>query len=227
MSRRPSAADPLNGSETRSGREGAGRRVNGVRGIPALAVGVALWLSPLLLPAAGSAQMPSNWVSVWAGVVPDPGTVVDDESGTVWDFGTSFAAGGGVQTLVGNTLLVGLDVGYSPVKHEVRRGGAVEADGRAHLVTTMVTGRLGAGGGGDFGTYLTGGLGAVTYGIPSLDRWDPDFSFRGGGGLEYRHARRVAFFIEWNRWWIFHQSQGVDDSTIRNSNFQFGARYGL
>lgn len=185
--------------------------------------------APLALPDRASAQ--DTWISGWGGVYMDPGSVRDGESGTVWDFGTSAVFGAGVQRLFGGTLMAGLDVGYSPIKHEVRDlatdvlvpGG----DGRAHLLTTMAVGRLGRGGGAGFFTYLTGGVGAMTYGIPVLDRWDSDLALRAGGGLEYGGAGIVSLFVEWNRWWTFHQAEGVDDNTVRHAHLQIGARWGM
>lgn len=179
-------------------------------------------------PRTAAAQAPENWFSAWTGLYMDPATVSDDESGTVWDLGTSMAAGVGYQRELG-ALIAGLDFGYSPIKHEVRQAStqAVLDQGRAHLLTAMITGRLGGGGGGGFQTYLTGGIGTMVYGIPHLERWDPDLAFRAGGGLDYRHSARLAFFVQWNRWWAFHQTQGVDDNTLRHSNLQVGARYGM
>ncbi|HSH46347.1 MAG TPA: outer membrane beta-barrel protein [Longimicrobiales bacterium] len=182
----------------------------------------------LALPVAGAAQDADTWVSGWGGVLMDPGTVRDGESGTEWDFGTSFIGGASVQHLFGNTLVAGLELGYSPVRHEVRDADTDEllADGRADLVTAMAVGRLGGGGRGFF-TYATAGAGTMIYGIPSLDRWDPDLALRAGGGVQYGATRRVALFVEWNRWWVFHQSEGVEDNTVRHSHLEIGARYGL
>ncbi len=182
------------------------------------------------LPAAAGAQ--DTWISAWSGIFMDPGTVRDSDSGTEWDFGTSVVFGATAQRLFGNSLVAGVEIGYSPIRHEVRPldapGGILpDAEGRAHLLTTMVAGRLGGGGGAGFGTYLSGGVGAATYGIPSLERWDSDVALRGGGGVEYRHSQRVALFVEWNRWWTFHQSAGVDDNTVRHSHLEIGARYGM
>ena len=180
------------------------------------------------LPAAASAQ--NTWLSGWGGIVMDPGTVRDTETGTEWDFGTSAIFGVTAQRVFGNTLIAGLEVGYSPIRHEVSdlTTGLLREDGegRAHLLTTMAVGRLGGGGGGGFFTYLTGGVGAITYGIPSLDVWDTDLALRGGGGLEYRQSQNLALFVEWNRWWAFHQSEGVDDNTVRHSHLEIGVRWG-
>ncbi|HUE76436.1 MAG TPA: outer membrane beta-barrel protein [Longimicrobiales bacterium] len=197
-----------------------------------------LGLRALLVAAAGACALPAattaqdTWISGWGGIFMDPGTVRDADSGTQWDFGTSMVFGATAQRLFGNSLIAGVEVGYSPIRHEVRpldspAGTPPTAEGRAHLLSTMAVGRLGGGGGAGFGTYLTGGIGAITYGIPSLDRWDPDLALRGGGGLEYRHSQRVALFVEWNRWWTFHQAAGVNDNTVQHSHLEVGARYGM
>lgn len=212
---------------TRTGRP-AGVTLSSRPGASALTVFAAAVALAVALPTGATAQTPDTWVSGWGGVYMDPGTVRDGDSGTTWDFGTSFVAGAGVHRLFGNTLVAGLEVSYSPIRHEVRdETNAVLADGRAHLLTTMAVGRLGAGGGARFSTYITGGIGAITYGIPELDRWDPDVALRAGGGVEYGVSRPLALFVEWNRWWVFHQSEGVDDNTVRHSHLGIGVRYGL
>lgn len=190
---------------------------------------LALFLLVCLQAAPATAQTPRTWASAWGGLFMDPGTVPDDESGTRWNLGTTFTVGTSLQRLVGRSLIAGIDLGYAPVKYQVEEleTGVALDGGRGQLITTMVTGRLGVGGGGDFFSYLAAGVGAVTYGIPALDRWDSDFAFRAGGGLEYRHSRTVALFVEWNRWWAIHQSAGVDDNTVRHRNLEFGARYGF
>ena len=205
-----------------------GRTREGRRG-PAAVLGIAMLAAAVggtALPTAAAAQ--DTWISGWGGIFMDPGTVRDGDTGTRWDFGTSAVFGVTAQRLFGSALIAGVEVGYSPIRHEVRdlTTNLLEADGRAHLLTTMAVGRLGGGGGGGFFTYLTGGAGAMTYGIPSLDVWDPDLALRAGGGLEYRHSRALALFLEWNRWWVFHQSEGVDDNTVRHSHLELGVRFG-
>lgn len=179
------------------------------------------------LPAAAAAQ--DTWISGWGGFFMDPGTVRDTESGTKWDFGTSPVFGVTAQRVFGSTLVAGVEVGYSPIRHEVRdlTTDVLLADGRAQLITTMAVGRLGGGGGGGFFTYLSGGAGAMTYGIPSLDRWDSDLALRGGGGLEYGHSQTLSLFVEWNRWWVFHQAEGVDDNTAKHAHLELGVRLGM
>ncbi|HUG40727.1 MAG TPA: outer membrane beta-barrel protein [Longimicrobiales bacterium] len=191
----------------------------------ALVALIAAGVGGAAFPAAASAQ--NTWISAWGGIFMDPGTVRDGESGTRWDFGTSPVFGVTAQRVFGGSLIAGLEVGYAPMRHEVRylTTDSLVADGRAHLLSTMLAGRLGGGGGGFF-TYLSGGIGALTYGIPGLERWDTDPALRGGGGLEYRHTPNLALFLEWNRWWAFHQSEGVDDNTVNHGHLEVGVRFG-
>jgi hypothetical protein len=187
--------------------------------VAALALGAA--------PAGLAAQ--ETWVSAWAGMLMSPGSVVDHESQTRWDFGSSFKAGAGVHRSLGHGFVAGIDLGYSPVRHQVidRGTGVVLDDGRAHILTAMLTGRLGAGRASGFGTYLAGGIGTMVYGIPHLDRWDPDLALRGGGGLEYAASRDLALVLEWTRWWVFHQTEGVQDNTAHHGTLEVGARMRL
>jgi opacity protein-like surface antigen len=179
-----------------------------------------------LLPAATGAQ---TWASGWGGMLMNPGIVVDPDTGTRWDFGSSFMAGAGVHRSIGQGLLVGLDLGYSPARHEVRdqTGLALLDEGRAHLVTAMLSGRLGAARSGGFATYLAGGIGTMIYGIPYTDGWDPDLALRGGGGVEYAVSPAMGLFLEWYRWWVFHQADGVRDNTVHHGTLEIGARFRL
>jgi hypothetical protein len=65
----------------------------------------------------------------------------------------------------------------------------------------------------------------MMYGIPHLDRWDPDLALRGGGGVEYAATPDLALFLEWNRWWVFHQTEGVRDNTVHHSTLELGMRF--
>jgi hypothetical protein len=175
-------------------------------------------------PSSGSAQ--SLWISAWGGGLMNPGTVVDFESNTRWDFGTSFMGGAGVHTRVGPGLMVGVDLGYSPVRHEVvdRNQNVVLDEGRANILTLMLAGRLGAGRTSGMGTYLAGGIGTMVFGIPHLDRWDADLAMRGGGGVEYAQSSNLLFFLEWHRWWVFHQAEGVQDNVMHAGSLELGVR---
>lgn len=183
-------------------------------------------LASLVVAPPAAAQ---TYISGWGGMYMDPGSVQDGDSNTTWDFGTSFAAGASLQRRLGTSLLAGIELGYAAMKHEVRdrSSGVVLDDGRAQVITLLATGRLGAGRAAGVTTYLTGGVGAMIYGIPHLDRWDPDFALRGGGGVEYIASRTLALYLEWTRWWVFHQAEGVEDNTINHGQLQLGFRYGL
>jgi hypothetical protein len=192
-------------------------------------------LALLVLAAAAIPGLPESaagqdtWASAWAGMIMNPGSVQDGESGTRWEFGTSAMGGVGIQRAIGQGLVAGIDVGYAPIRHEVRdlHTHVLLDEGRAHIVTAMLSGRLGAGRVAGFGTYLAGALGTMVYGIPSLDRWDPDFALRGGGGVEYAPSRGMGMFLEWHRWWVFHQSEGVQDNTVQHGTLELGVRLRL
>jgi|SRR5690606_6179888 len=170
---------------------------------------------------------PKTWVTGWVGGYMDPGRVTDAASGN-WHFGSAFAGGLGIHRQVGSGLALGIDASFAPASYE-RRGAdnTLLAEGNARLVTAMISGRLRTGGHDSFGMYLTGGAGAFVYGIPELDRWDPDLALHTGAGLEYRPARDKALFVEWGRYWTFHQKEGIRDNTTKHSQIRIGGRVGL
>lgn len=187
----------------------------------------------LLAAAPASAQFrsvqpePKTWTSVWLGGYLGPGTVADPQTG-YWDFGSAIGGGIDLHRRVGSSLSIGIETSFAPSSYEIRQPNAgVVGKGKARLVTSMLTGRLRYGGSQNFGMYLTGGAGAFIYGMPELDRWDPDFAFKTGAGLEYRPARNRALFVEWGRYWTFHQKEGVRDNTVQHSDLRAGFRLGL
>lgn len=189
-----------------------------------------LALLALATPAAAQFQTvkspPKTWVSGWGSVFMDPGRVAD-QSG-IWDFGSAFGGGLGLHRQVGTGLALGIEGSFSPVSYEMRDPqGMLIGDGKARLATTMLTGRLQTSGGAGLGMYMTGGAGAFIYGMPDLDRWDPDFALYTGAGLEYRAATRQALFVEWGRYWTFHQKEGIRDNTVKHSQIRAGVRLGL
>ncbi|MFW6079507.1 MAG: hypothetical protein ACODAE_07800, partial [Gemmatimonadota bacterium] len=65
------------------------------------------------------------------------------------------------------------------------------------------------------------------YGMPELDRWDPDLALLTGAGLEYRISSARSLFVEWGRYWSFHQrDSAVDDNSTRHSQLRLGVRTG-
>lgn len=172
---------------------------------------------------------PDTWVSAWVGGFMNPGRVTDAQSATHWDFGTSLAGGLGIHRNFGRTVSIGLDAGFSPARYEmvpVEGSDATAAEGTARVVTGMLSGRLRYGGGSALFMYLTGGAGALVYGMPELGRWDPDLALLTGAGLEYRLASSRALFVEWGRYWTFHQSEGVADNSTKHGQIRLGVRTG-
>lgn len=169
---------------------------------------------------------PRTWATAWVGGYLSPGTVAD-ASGR-WNFGSSFAGGLGLHRQVGQGLALGIEGSFAPAAYERSdAGGTLLGEGDASLITGMLTGRLQTGGGGAFGLYLTGGVGAFIYRLPELDRWDPDFALKTGAGLEYHPASDKALFLEWGRYWTFHQKEGVSDNTAKHSELRAGVRFGM
>lgn len=173
-------------------------------------------------------KAPNTWVTGWVGGYMSPGSVVDAESGK-WDFGSSFAGGLGLHRQVGRSLVLGVEGSFAPAAYERLDldTNEVLGSGNARLVTGMLTGRLQTGGGGGLGMYVTGGIGAVVYGIPDLDRWDPDLALRTGAGMEYRPSHNRALFLEWGQLWTYHQKEGVRDNTAKHSQLRAGVRFGF
>lgn len=169
---------------------------------------------------------PKTWITGSVGGFLNPGSV-PDASG-VWDFGTAFGGGLGIHRQIGSGLAIGLEGSFAPAKYELRDASrAVIGKGNANLVTGMATARLYNGGAGPLGMYLTGGAGVVAYGMKDLDRWDPDLALMTGAGLEFRPSQRSALFLEWGRYWTFHQSDGVKNNTVNHSQLRAGLRFGL
>lgn len=172
-------------------------------------------------------KAPNTWATAWVGGYLSPGRV-HDASGN-WDFGSAFAGGVGLHRQVGPGLALGVETSFAPAAYErtdAATGELIE-DGDARLVTGMLTGRLRTSGGGNFGMYLTGGAGAFLYGLSGLDGWDPDLALSTGAGLEYRPSINRSLFIEWGRYWTFHQKEGVRDNTTKHSQIRAGMRFGL
>lgn len=169
---------------------------------------------------------PKTWISGSVGGFLSPGSV-PDISGT-WDFGTAIGGGLGVHRQIGSGLMIGLEGSFAPSKYEIRDSNLeVTSDGSANIVTGLATGRLYTGGVGMMGMYLTGGAGVLAYRMKGLDRWDPDLALMTGAGLEYRPSQRQAIFIEWGKFWTFHQSDGVQNHTVNHSQLRAGFRIGL
>jgi opacity protein-like surface antigen len=169
---------------------------------------------------------PKTTMSVWLGGYLQPGRVKDPASGT-WDFGSTLAGGIGVHRRFG-VLSVGVDASLAPSASFERFDSTGVARGDARMATALLSARLRTGGGGPIGMYLTGGVGTFIYGMPDLDRsWDPDFALHTGAGLEYQVSNSRSVFLEWGRFWTFHQGEGVRSERVNHSQIRAGLRFGL
>lgn len=170
---------------------------------------------------------PDTWVTGWIGGYMSPDRVMDGASGR-WDFGSTFAGGLGLHRRIGQSLSLGLETSFAPASYELSDDeGTLLDSGNARLVTAMLSGRLRTGGGGPLGMYVTGGAGAFIYGMSDLDRWDPDLALYTGAGLEYQPSVNKALFLEWGRYWTFHQKEGIRDNSARHSQLRAGVRIGF
>jgi hypothetical protein len=195
-------------------------------------------------------RLPSkNWVTFWGGAYLEPGPIVDPTTGTTWEMGSTFGGGIGLHRQVAQGLVLGVDGSYAPsVPFKYRRtstGAGPFRDGNGQLASAVASGRLQYGGGSALGLYLTGGAGGLFWGVPELSQtvicpivapceepaggnFDGDLALLTGAGLEYRMGPRSALFLEWGRWWIFHQrGDEVDDNTNKFTGIKFGGRVGV
>jgi hypothetical protein len=175
---------------------------------------------------------PQGWFSGYAGRFMDFGVVLDpDPDGSRWVFGEAWAFGAAYHHVLAPGLVIGADVSYAAPRYE-RRGlntnvAIPGAAGTAGILTPMASGRFNYGGGGlGVSFYLTGGIGAMIYRIPDLDRWDPDLALNAGTGIEYLTDNRRGLFLEWGRFWVYHQGQGLESNRANHSLIRLGARIG-
>jgi hypothetical protein len=188
-----------------------------------------------------------NWVSAWAGAVLDPPNLVDPTTGTRWQMGTGLAFGAGLHHQLGQGLMIGLDGSYAPSIpfefHNTNSDALLQPKDNAKAATALLSGRLQYGGGASFGIYLNGGVGGFFWGVPTLappsanlltcsctpsgSHWDGDLGLLTGAGFEYRVALRSALFLEWGRFWVFHQHEAVSSNSIKFTGIKLGARFAL
>lgn len=169
---------------------------------------------------------PKTWITGSVGGFLNPGSVPD--GGEVWDFGSAFSGGLGVHRQIGQGITIGIEGSFAPAKYELRDASqTVVGKGNANIVTGLASARLYTGGMGPVGMYLTGGAGVIAYGMKGLDRWDPDLALMTGAGLEFRPSQRQSLFLEWGKFWTFHQQEGVKSNSIKHSQIRAGVRFGL
>jgi hypothetical protein len=158
--------------------------------------------------------------------------------------GTGLAFGGGAHHQLGQGLMIGLDGSFAPSVpfefHHLDTDALLQPKGNAKVASAMLSGRLQYGGGASFGIYLNGGLGGFAWNVPALNssptclqckpqgsHWDTDLGVLTGAGFEYRLAPRTALFLEWGRFWVFHQHEGVSSNSIKFTGLKLGGRMAL
>jgi opacity protein-like surface antigen len=173
-------------------------------------------------------EPPKTWVSGWVGGYLNPGIVRDGQTGN-WDFNSAFAGGVGLHRNISPAVSLGIEGSFSPASYKrVDNQAQHLGSGNARIMTGMVSGRLYTGGTDAFGMYVTGGAGAIVYKMPEIGRSDPDLALHTGAGLEFRPGRRQALFVEWGRFWTFHQKDGlVGNNDVRHQQLKAGVRIGL
>jgi hypothetical protein len=183
------------------------------------------------VPAAWAQDLGSrNSVGVYAQMYNEIGSFADPDTDSRWVFSdNAFGAGATFQRVLGQGLLLGVDVSYARPSYERQNldTDAVIASGSASILTALATGRFAYGGGGDLGFYLTGGLGTIAYNLEDVGEWNADFALRAGTGLEYRFDPSKTIFLEWGRLWGYHEKEGVSGGRATHSVLKLGARFGL
>ena len=182
-------------------------------------------------------------VSVFGLLYTGFGRVTDGASQSNWLLAdAAFGGGLGASLNAWDNFGVGveLSVARTPYERRARAGNAISGAGDATVGTVLFTARLsqsgfripgipGIGGVGfgsipGFATYLSGGLGAVSYWLEDLDGGNADFAFAVGGGLEYTWSGGTVGFLEVRRLWALHEREGVETSMARHSRIELGLR---
>jgi hypothetical protein len=174
----------------------------------------------------GVAGPARGWISGFVGRYTDVGNVVDPASGSTWVFAESWAVGAGYSRVLTPGLAIGLDMAWAAPQYERRIDNTAVAAGRATILTPQLSGRFQYGGGVGLAFYLTGAGGTMIYRIPDLGRSDLDLAFYVGTGLEYQTGGRRAFFLEWGRFWAYHEGEGLESNRVNHSLIRLGARFG-
>jgi hypothetical protein len=171
-----------------------------------------------------------GWISGFAGRYMEIGNVADPETNSTWIFGEAWAFGAGYHRSLVDGLAVGVDLGIAAPRYERRGPGNIvlpDATGRATIVSPQASGRFNYGGAAaGLAFYLTGAIGSMIYRIPDLDRWDPDLSLYAGTGINYQPSSRRAYFLEWGRYWVYHQGTGLESNRAHHSLIRLGLRFG-
>jgi opacity protein-like surface antigen len=190
---------------------------------------------------------PKNWLTISGGAILDPPNLVDPTTNSRWEMGTGTSFGAALHHRFGEGLMIGFDGSYAPSIpfefHDQNSDALLQPKDNAHVASAMLSGRLQYGGGGSLGIYLSGGIGGFFWGVPELapsaavavacactgtaSHWDADVGILTGAGLEYKVVQKTALFLEWGRFWVFHEHSGVSSNSIKFTGIKLGARFGL
>jgi hypothetical protein len=176
--------------------------------------------------------LPKLWVSTYFQMYTSMGGFVDPDTNSRWFFGdNAFGLGAAAHYDVSPTLTLGLDLGYTRPSYERTDTARVPTEtlgrGDARVFTLLATGRMASGGAGSLGFYLTGGVGAIAYRLDEFGDINPDLALRAGTGLEYRWGATRRVFLEWGRFWGFHEKAGLSGGRVQHSNLEIGFRGGF
>ena len=182
-------------------------------------------LGLLAAPTAADAQVaqPKFLVHAWAGGFTAIGDVQDASSR--WRFGESLAYGGGASYRITPQIAVAADAIFSRPEfaHDDERP-SEDAD----ILGGILSGRLQTGGISVAGIYLTGGGGFLRYNVPAGETApsasSTDLALYAGTGLEYTPGR-YQVFLEWGRFWAYHESEDIGSERSNHSLVRLGARY--
>jgi opacity protein-like surface antigen len=173
---------------------------------------------------------PATWFTAYGLMYTSIARFHDPTTESDWVFDdNAFGAGLNIARELSAGLILGVDASFArPAYERHQRGGSAIAGaaGTATIATAMATGRIGYGGGGDLGFYLTGGIGTIAYSLEDLDGWNTDFALRAGTGLDYRMGSARAIFLEWGRIWGYHEREGVGGGAAQHGVLKLGLRFG-
>jgi opacity protein-like surface antigen len=175
------------------------------------------------------AVTPRTWAGAYGLMYTGMGSFYDPGTDSDWVFDDN-AFGLGIELLreVASGLQIGADFSLGRPQYERRpRSGQAALAGRATVGTAMASGRIGYGGGGELGFYLSGGIGTVAYYLEDLEKWNSDFALRAGTGLEYRMRPNRGLFLEWGRIWGYHERDGIGGGAAQHSVLKLGLRLGF
>lgn len=189
-------------------------------------IGVLIGAAPAAAQHPGSSELPKNVVTASVGGIFEPGSV--DHGPEKWVFGPALSGGAGIFRRFGPALELGVESWLAPsVAYEVIPDGAGEPEttGTGRLVSSLISVRLGRGGGGGTEYYVAGGAGIFAYSLPELDRFDVDFSVQTGAALAYGLVEGRGLFFEWGRLWVFHRQEGSSrPRLVRHQQFRIGVK---